>query len=132
MPEVRVVLDTHAWLWWTNADPRFSAQAREAIAVADWIGVPAITLYEVAILVQRRRIELDRPLRAWFDAALADAALCALTAPVALEAARLPGDPIDAVVYGTAAVERAVLLTADRRIAAYDAGRPAAERLVVW
>jgi PIN domain nuclease of toxin-antitoxin system len=37
-----IILDTHAWLWWTNESTKLSFRAEEAIQEAALIGILAI------------------------------------------------------------------------------------------
>ena len=66
------LLDTHAWIWWVDQDARLGART---IAVLDSLSrdqrplLCDISLWEVAMLVERGRIELDLPLGEWLDAA---------------------------------------------------------------
>ncbi len=85
------------------------------------------------MLVQRRRISLDRDVAAWVRQALAPARVRQhpLTADVALAAGLLdgggfPGDPADRFVYATAQALRARLVTRDEAIRRYDT------RTTVW
>ena len=55
------VLDTHALLWWLAEDGRLSKRARRTIDESPLVGVSAISMWEVAMLVAKRRVELDRP-----------------------------------------------------------------------
>ena len=66
-----IVLDTHAWVWWTGRLPGLSRAAKAAIESAPWIGISAMSCWELAMLVQRRKIELDRGLDLWVAQALA-------------------------------------------------------------
>lgn len=127
-----IVLDTHAWLWWRDAPDRLSAAVREAIDEAEGIGVCTISAWELATLVRRRRIALDRDVTAWVRQALAHARVTVLplTAEVAVEAGSLPddipGDPVDRIIYATARRERARLATRDAGLRAHD------PRLTLW
>jgi PIN domain nuclease of toxin-antitoxin system len=128
-----IVLDTHAWLWWIAEPARLSRSARRAIDEAETIGVSAISAWEVAMLVARRRISLDRDVAAWIRQALAPARVAAhpLTADVAVAAGMLdggsfPGDPADRFIYATALASRARLVTRDEAIRGFDA------RNTVW
>lgn len=127
-----IVVDTHAFLWWRDGSPRLSATARQAIETANTVGVPTACCLELATLERRGRITLDRGASGWIRAALADERIeeLSLTAEIAIEAGRLPetfpGDPVDRVVYATAAVAGSRLVTRDRRITAHDPQR------VVW
>jgi len=128
-----IVLDTHAWLWWLAEPSKLSPAARHAIDDAETIGVSAISAWELAMLVRRGRISLDRDVATWVRQALAPRRVTAhpLTADVAiaaglLDADRFPGDPADRFIYATAQAHRARLVTRDEQIRAFDA------RVAVW
>ena len=86
------------------------------------MGVAAITLWEIAKLVQLRRMEFDRPL----DAILREIEghpmlrIIRLDGDVARESTmlgdRLRGDPADQLIVATARVHGLRLVTADERI----------------
>lgn len=67
-----IVLDTHIWVWWVQDDPRLTAAQREAIQEqeTDALGVSAISCWEVAKLVERRRLQFSIPLETWIEQAL--------------------------------------------------------------
>lgn len=129
-----IVLDTHAWLWWVSAPERLSKRARTAIDDATEIGVSAISAWEVAMLKQRGRITLDRPVPLWVRAALTTdprVVELAVDATVAIAAASLSaegmhGDPADRFIYATARSRGARLLTRDAQLRAHDRAR------IVW
>ncbi|HXE43648.1 MAG TPA: type II toxin-antitoxin system VapC family toxin [Conexibacter sp.] len=123
-----IVLDTHAWLWWLADPARLSPAARAAIDEADAIGVSAISAWEVAMLVQKGRISLDRDVAVWVRQALGHARVRQhpLTADLAVAAGQLgargfAGDPADRFIYATAEASRARLVTRDERIRDFDA-----------
>lgn len=122
-----VVLDTHAWIWWTDEPSRLSEPAREAVERADTIAVSAISCWEVAMLALRGRVTLDRELGRWVRQALAQPGILAvpLSPRVALDAALLEregfaGDPADRMIYATARDAGARLVTRDARIRDFD------------
>jgi PIN domain nuclease of toxin-antitoxin system len=130
---VVIVLDTHAWLWWLAEPSKLSQAARRAIDEAETIGVCTISAWEVATLVRRRRISLDRDVATWVRQALAPARVVAhpLGPEVAVTAGLLdgngfPGDPADRFIYATARSHRAPLVTRDELIRGFDA------RNTVW
>lgn len=121
-----IVLDTHAWIWWTSEPARLGRRAQRALKTARRIGVPAICCLEVARLAARGRIRLDRPVLEWmFDAlAMPRVELIPLTPAIATRAADLPaefpGDPADRLIAATALVEHGSVITKDTRIASAD------------
>jgi PIN domain nuclease of toxin-antitoxin system len=122
-----IVLDTHAWLWWTSEPERLSDAARAAIAETASIGISTISAWEVAMLTVRGRISLDRDVGLWVRQALAQERVEAL-APSAetaiaaglLDAKSFPGDPADRLIYATATAAKARLVTHDGAIRAFD------------
>jgi PIN domain nuclease of toxin-antitoxin system len=123
-----IVLDTHAWLWWLSAPERLSDAAAEAIGEASRIGVSTLSAWELAMLVSRRRIELDREVATWVGQGLADERVESLApnAQVAvsaslLDAKNFPGDPVDRLIYATTRSLGATLITRDKAIRAFDA-----------
>ncbi|HEU5362006.1 MAG TPA: type II toxin-antitoxin system VapC family toxin [Gaiellaceae bacterium] len=121
------MLDTHAWFWWLAEPGKLSRRATRTIAAARVVGVSSYTVLELADLVERRRIELDRPTRSWIRAAVAQdrTRLLQLDAEIAVDAAQLQfaRDPFDRVIYATARAADAPLVTRDERLHAFDAAR---------
>jgi PIN domain nuclease of toxin-antitoxin system len=122
-----IVLDTHAWLWWLTTPDRLSRAAGEAIEQAPRIGVSTLSAWELAMLVARGRISLDRDVGVWVNQALAGERVESL-APgpeVAVAAGLLdprgfPGDPVDRLIYATARATGSTLVTRDAAIRAFD------------
>ena len=121
-----VVLDTHVWLWWVDAPERLSPPARRAIDEAESVGIAAISCWELAMLVVKRRIELAHDVRVWIRRALSRPGVVALelgpaiAVDAALLAGELHGDPADRLLYATARSRSAPLVTRDRRLREFD------------
>ena len=62
-----IVLDTHAWLWWVSEPGKLSRLARQRIAAARMIGIPAICCFEVATAVVLGLPALVREGLTWSD-----------------------------------------------------------------
>lgn len=120
-----IVLDTHAWAWWTAVSAKLSATAKKHIEEASRIGVSAISAWEVAMLVARGRLRFDRDVLDWIDEALAQprVVLLALSPEIAVRSTRLgheaPADPADQILVATALAHRAPLVTRDRHLRRY-------------
>ncbi len=117
-----IVADTHAWVWFASSPDRLSPVARRAIDEADRIGVSPISCWEVATLVRKGRLALDRDVLLWTRQALAlpRIELLPISPQVAVTAAEFddefPGDPADRLIAATALAFHSVLLTKDRRL----------------
>jgi PIN domain nuclease of toxin-antitoxin system len=116
-----IVLDTHAWIWWTADPDCLSPRARHAIEQSTEIGIAAISCWEVAMLVQKGRLEFDRDVLLWVRQALAQPR-CSLLPPtpdIAVASAQLTdfaGDPADRIIVATTLAYRAQLVTKDRAL----------------
>jgi len=122
-----IVLDTHIWVWWVHGDAHLSRTQMEIIEAneTEMIGVSAISVWEIAKLVEYDRLQLPCPLHEWFDEALAYAGirLIELSPEIAIESCGLPGefhrDPADQIIVATARIFRCPLVTRDSRILTY-------------
>jgi PIN domain nuclease of toxin-antitoxin system len=121
-----ILLDTHALLWLAEAHPQLGDQARhvadEALAHDD-LGVSAITFWEVAMLHQRGRIQLLRPVDTWrrllLDQGLREWPLTGEIGIAATTVVDFHHDPADRFITATALLQGATLVTADDRILAW-------------
>jgi PIN domain nuclease of toxin-antitoxin system len=123
-----LLLDTHVLLWMVGGNPKVSVEARRAIQEAAELGqlyVSAITPWEIALLVSKRRIDLGMDVQAWLDAALGlpGIKLYPLLPEIAVASTRLPGeihnDPADRILVATARHIGATLITADEQLIRY-------------
>ena len=123
-----IVLDTQVWIWWVMGNNvRLSKQQVDTISSheSDQIGVSAISCWEVAKLVELRKIQLPVGLTEWLNTALRypGISLLELSPEIAIESTRLPGrfhrDPADQIVVATARILDCPLLTTDERIRSY-------------
>jgi PIN domain nuclease of toxin-antitoxin system len=122
-----IFLDTHIWVWWVHQDKHLTRSQVEIIRANESgiIGVSAISVWEIAKLVQYKRLELPCPLREWFDTALNYPGIhvIELTPDVAIESSKLPGefhrDPADQIIVATARIYDCPLVTSDSKIQKY-------------
>ena len=122
-----VVLDTQVWLWWNLGTGRLRETQRQTIAdnEATGLGISAISLWEVAKLVEYGRVELPMEIGAWFDSVLGypGVSVLPLTPEIAVVSTTLPGDfhkdPFDQIIVATARVNECALVTSDRQIIRY-------------
>jgi PIN domain nuclease of toxin-antitoxin system len=123
-----IVLDTHALVWWLAQSPKLSARARRAINAAQRRGpvvASAISIFEIATLVRRGRLQLGVSMEQWLGAARALPELRIV--PVTDEIAQLAGgfaepmhgDSADRMIASTAIMLGAKLVTADERLGGF-------------
>jgi PIN domain nuclease of toxin-antitoxin system len=118
---LRLLLDTHAFLWWRADDARLPRSARAAIAEAIVVFVSAASAWEAAIKAALGRLEYPDTIQAGVEASGFDK--LSMTFAHAEQAAQLPAhhhDPFDRMLISQAQVENLTLVTNDRHIARYD------------
>jgi len=120
-----LLLDTCAVLFLSMDDSRIRPSTLEALSSSSRLFVSAVTVGELACLVQRGRLELDRHWKPWFREALEVNGweVMAVTQDVMEEAYSLPDDfhpdPADRMIVASARILRCPVLTTDRRLHAY-------------
>jgi PIN domain nuclease of toxin-antitoxin system len=126
-----VLLDTHAWVWLLNGSERLGSKARKAIqqsVAEEAVLVSAISPWEVAMLVAKGRLVLDRDVSEWVQTALSlpGIRLEPISPEVAVASTRLPGtihaDPADRLIAATARHLGSTLITADQLLLDYGKG----------
>jgi len=125
---VRLLLDTHALIWWLTGNPRLSPTAEAAIADPEHdIFVSAAVGYEIAYKQRSGRLP---PMPGDLAAELRRGNMSVLPICLAhaLAAAALPGphrDPWDRIMIAQALAETCRIVTVDPVFSAYDVS-------VVW
>jgi PIN domain nuclease of toxin-antitoxin system len=123
-----VLLDTHVWVWLLNGSERLGPKARKAIQrslVEEAVLVSAISPWEVAMLVSKGRLVLDRDVGEWVQAALSlpGFRLEPVSPEVAVASTRLPGkihsDPADRMIAAATRHLGSTLITADQLLLDY-------------
>lgn len=121
---MKLLLDTHIWVFSHLAPDRLSSRVRRALASPQterWLS--PISVWELSLLVERGRLRLRTDTDLWVEQALAVAPMrdAALTRAVALESRRVHlshEDPADRFLAATAAVYDLTLVTSDERLIA--------------
>lgn len=120
---MNLLLDTHAFLWAINNDPRLTPEARAAIVDGrNLVYVSAVSAWEIAIKRARGKLQLPpgdylEQLRLYRFTPLS------ITTEHALAVEALPAhhnDPFDRMLIAQAREEKLTLVTHDRRINRYD------------
>ncbi len=123
-----ILLDTHALIWWVNDPSQLSTVAQSAIEEArkrNALYVSCISSWEIALLVQRNRLQLSLDVRDWLARceALPFLSFMPVTTAIAVESTRLPdfphADPADRIIVASALSLGAKLITKDEKIHQY-------------
>jgi len=119
------LLDTHSWVWWLEGNARLrpsEVERLDALPADDRPYLSDISLWEVAMLVERNRLSFSMPLGDWLEAAThpRSVRVIPITPAIAAEVATLPNtfhrDPADRLIVATARVLALSVLTRDARI----------------
>lgn len=123
---MKLLLDTHAILWWLGADPHLSDTARDTITQAgDDTWVSAASIWEASIKRASGKLAGPDLLSAVEAAGLRLLSIDARHGKLAGELPLLHRDPFDRMLVAQARLERLVVVSADADIPRY--GVP-----VVW
>ena len=124
-----VLLDTHTWVWLAEGTAqRLSKRCLAAIRRARFenrIWVAAISVWEIAMLESKGRLDLSKDLLAWVEYELNVPGIhfAGLEPEIAIASTRLPGevhgDPADRILIATARRLGATLVTRDAAILDY-------------
>jgi len=114
---VRLLLDTHAFIWWIAGNPSLSATAQAAIDDStNDVLVSAASAWEIATKHRIGKLPDAAALAADVEAAIADQGFAAL--PITIRHAQLAGslpgrhrDPFDRMLIAQAILESATLLS---------------------
>ncbi len=125
---MKFLLDTHVLVWWLFDDRRLTKDHRRLLAASEKRGEPvavsAMSLWEIAKLASRGRIDIDGPIDELLDQVESSSRLAVLplSARIATDSTRLgvafPADPVDQLIAATARCHGLILLTRDEKIAA--------------
>jgi PIN domain nuclease of toxin-antitoxin system len=119
---VNYLLDTAPWINSVKEPAALPARIRRLLSdPAEVFGLADISLWEVATLSAKGRVDLGLPLCDWFQRAIAaNLQVLPIDAETATVVHDLPagfhGDPADRLIVATAVVHRLTLITADTAI----------------
>ncbi len=118
---MRLLLDTHIFLWTVTANRRLKSSSRELLSRADAVYVSAASIWEIAIKAKLGKIEGEATelARAIDGSGFQE---LPVTAQHAAAVAKLPlhhTDPFDRLLLAQAFLEPLRFVTADGTLAAY-------------
>ena len=123
-----IVLDTHAWIWFTSKPEALSKKAQKVLEAAvkeKNVLVSSISVWEVALLVNKKRLKLSMDVTDWIakSESLPFIQFIPVSNSIAVKSVNLPqplhSDPADRIIIATALSLGAPLVTKDKKISAY-------------
>jgi PIN domain nuclease of toxin-antitoxin system len=122
--EVKVLLDTHTWLWYLLGHHQLSKRHRKIIEdESTELSLSSISIWEVHLLIEKNRLPVNEPPAIWIKNALGMLQVreAGITFAIALRSRSLAlnnQDPADRFIAATAIEMKVPLLTADERLLA--------------
>jgi PIN domain nuclease of toxin-antitoxin system len=126
---MRLLLDSHAILWYVDQDHLLSRTAHAAITdPANDLLISAASIWEIAVKAGLGKLNLSLPYRDWMNKAIADlrAQLLSITVDYADRQASLPHhhrDPFDRMLAAQSLAENISLVSGDAVFDAYGVAR---------
>ena len=121
-----ILLDTHVLIWLDEGSSRLGAQTRDIVDEAlgrESLVVAAISFWEIAMLVEKKRLEIKMDLQVWRRELLEKGLQeIAMHGALGIQAGALPGfhgDPADRIIVASALSISATIVTADEKILAW-------------
>ena len=123
-----IVLDTHVWVWFVSNPELLSKRAKKATDTAinaKEIFISSISAWEIALLVEKRRLKLTLDVTDWISKSerLPFFRFIPVDNSIAIKAVNLPqpfhNDPADRIIIATATAIGAPLVTKDEKILKY-------------
>jgi PIN domain nuclease of toxin-antitoxin system len=128
----KILLDTHVWIWSMVGSSilkkSFHLTFEKALKLQN-ILISPMSIWEIGMLVEKKRIEIEMDVLDWVEQALdiPGINLIPITPKIAIHSTRLMdkmhGDPVDRLLIATAFEKNAVFVTCDKKILRYAKGR---------
>jgi PIN domain nuclease of toxin-antitoxin system len=119
---VKLLLDTHIWLWSVLEPQRLTRRVEKALAdPANELWLSPVSVAELTVLLRKGRLTLPHDIQTWVAKTIQDLQLteAPLTIEVALAISSINfphGDPADHFLSATARVFNLTLVTADQHL----------------
>jgi PIN domain nuclease of toxin-antitoxin system len=119
---MKLLLDTHIWIWMVLEPTRLSRRVARALDdVENQLWLSPISIWELLMLTRKGRVQLDEDAVSWTRRTMQQLQLheAPLTTEVALETSALSlahSDPSDRLIAASAKVFDLTLVTADEKL----------------
>lgn len=122
---MRLLFDTHIFLWAVANDPKLSARARKLIVAADEVFISSASIWEVAIKAGKGKldVDVDRLVDKLNASQYRELPVRAAHGAAVRHLPHYHRDPFDRLLVAQAWSEPMLLITADGHLAQYGASR---------
>lgn len=121
MSDMRLLLDTHLYIWWLNKDRHLSKITVSLIAEAQEVYISSASIWESAIKIQLGKLKanLDQLVMEIQANNFLELPITAKHAAVTSQLSNLHSDPFDRILIAQAISGPLLLLTTDKKLATY-------------
>lgn len=119
---MKLLLDSHAFLWWLADDPKLKAEARQAVAdPSSTVHISAATVWELSIKASLGKLELDGAdlVEEIEENDFIELPMTARHSAVAASLPRHHDDPFDRMLIAQAQTEGLTIVTRDSKFGTY-------------
>jgi PIN domain nuclease of toxin-antitoxin system len=124
---MKLLLDTHIFIWWADKPENLSPVALSALEdQTNGLVLSVASVWEIQVKIQLGKLKLSQPLKELIDSQqeINDLQVLPVALPHVLALDTLPfhhKDPFDRLLIAQSIVEDATLVTADDKFSAYQA-----------
>lgn len=118
---MRLLLDTHVFLWCVNNDRRLTKVYRTKILNASEVYVSSASIWEASIKIKLKKLDadIDQLMNAITKSGFMELPITALHAAAVFHLSDIHRDPFDRMLIAQAISEPLILLTADKELKNY-------------
>lgn len=118
---MRILLDTHLYLWWLQDNKQLSTKARQLIDRADSVFISSVTFWEIVIKQQLGKLDAntDDLIDCMTECGFTELPVSAYHASALASLPLIHRDPFDRMLIAQATAEPLHFLTADQTLQAY-------------
>lgn len=122
---MRILLDTHAFLWWVSDDPQLSTTAKTVISdPSNTVFLSVVSAWEIIIKQGTGKLTLPEPVEVYISDRIVSNQFVALSVelPHILRVASLPvlhRDPFDRLLIAQSQSDNLLMISADHLIRQY-------------
>lgn len=118
---MRILIDTHIFLWWLKDNPSLSKKARALIVDAEEVFVSSASIWEISIKVNLKKLKVDvlEMIGAIEANGFTELPISAKHAAAVSQLKNIHRDPFDRILVAQAIAEPLKLLTSDKILQKY-------------